>query len=207
MSLTLDQNVLVLNRLWQPVHICTVKRALCLLFQGYAQVVHGEGKNYETLDFDSWVDFSSRNPPAETAVRTISLAIRIPKVILLLFFDRVPQKEIKFTRQNIFERDKYQCQYCGRVLDRRDLNLDHIIPRDRGGKTTWENIVCSCISCNTRKGNRTPHEASMRLLRTPKRPKWRPLLSVSHKRYADESWRQFLDPSLWKVEFGEELSG
>ena len=93
-----------------------------------------------------------------------------PRVIVLLFFDRLPKKEVKFTRHNVFERDKNTCQYCGTIFDRNDLNLDHVVPRDRGGTTTWENVVCSCIPCNTRKGNRLPQEAQMSLIRKPKRP-------------------------------------
>ena len=91
----------------------------------------------------------------------------------------MPKKEVKFTRHNIFERDHNTCQYCGKVFDRKDLNLDHVIPRDRGGPTTWENIVCSCIKCNTQKANRTPQEAGMHLIRKPKRPKWRPFVQVN----------------------------
>jgi 5-methylcytosine-specific restriction endonuclease McrA len=204
MKISLNENVLVLNRLWQAVNICTAQRALCLLFQGHAQVVHTTGKDYMTLDFDGWRDASVSGPNSGSFVNTISFKIRVPKVILLVFFDRMPRKDVKFTRHNIFERDKHQCQYCGEVMDRRDLNLDHVIPRDRGGLTSWENIVCSCIECNTKKGNRTPSEAGMRLLNKPKRPKWRPFLTVSHPRTSDESWRHFLDPSLWTVELGEE---
>ncbi len=94
-------------------------------------------------------------------------------------FDRLPKKEVKFTRHNIFERDRNTCQYCGQVFERKDLNLDHVIPRDRGGPTTWENIVCSCIHCNTQKANRTPQEAALHLVRKPKRPKWRPFVQVN----------------------------
>lgn len=205
MKSALNEHVLVLNRLWQAVNVCTAKRALCLLFQGHAQVVQPEGRNYTTLDFESWRDFSTRHP-GDDFVRTISLRIRIPKVILLVFFDRMPRKEVKFTRHNIFERDKHQCQYCGKTMERRDLNLDHVIPRDRGGLTNWENIVCSCIECNTEKGNRTPREAGLTLLRTPKRPRWRPFLTVSHTRQPDTSWRHFLDPSMWDVELGESVA-
>ena len=93
-------------------------------------------------------------------VHTVSFKIRVPRVIVLMLFDRMPKKEVKFTRANIFERDKNTCQYCGKVFDRRDLNLDHVIPRDKGGTTTWENIVCSCIPCNTKKGNRLPHQVA-----------------------------------------------
>ena len=206
MQSVLNENVLVLNRLWQAVNICTAKRALCLLFQGHAHVVQADGKAYTTLDFDGWRDYSVKCPPAENLIQTISFRIRVPKVILLVFFDRMPRKEVKFTRHNIFERDKHQCQYCGQVLDRRELNLDHVIPHDRGGLTVWENIVCSCIRCNTRKGNRTPREAGLKLMRSPKRPRWRPFLTFSHARQPEETWRHFLDPSLWDVELGESVS-
>lgn len=204
MQSALNENVLVLNRLWQAVNVCTAKRALCLLFQGHAQVVQSAGNDYRTFDFEGWRDWSLDSPD-DAVVQTISLKIRIPKVILLMFFDRIPRKEVKFSRHNVFERDNHQCQYCGRHMERRDLNLDHVLPRDRGGVASWENIVCSCIACNTRKGNRTPREASMKLLRLPRKPKWRPFIAISRSRPPDESWRHFLDPNLWTVELGESV--
>src|SRR5438046_438837 len=97
------------------------------------------------------------------------------------------------------------CQYCGDVFERNDLNLDHVIPRDRGGPTTWENIVCSCISCNTKKANRTPQEAGMRLIRKPKRPKWRPFVQINLGLHYHDSWKHFLDLAYWNVELGENL--
>jgi 5-methylcytosine-specific restriction endonuclease McrA len=105
------------------------------------------------------MDFSLHNPPLSAAegVHTPSRLIRLPRVILLTYFDRLPCKELKLTRSNVYDRDKSTCQYCGKGFPREELNLDHVIPRDRGGKTTWENIVCSCIPCNTRKANRLPH--------------------------------------------------
>jgi 5-methylcytosine-specific restriction endonuclease McrA len=119
-------------------------------------------------------------------------------------FDRLPKKEVKFTRHNIFERDRNTCQYCGHIYDRKDLNLDHVIPRDRGGPTTWENIVCSCIRCNTQKANCTPQEAGMHLVRKPKRPKWRPFVQVNLGVQHD-SWKHFLDLAYWNVELGEDV--
>jgi 5-methylcytosine-specific restriction endonuclease McrA len=194
----------VLNRLWQAVNTCSVRRALTLLFEGHAQVVFNRPDGtFDTLSFEEWRDFSTQDPHPES-VQSISFRIRIPRVILLAFFDRVPSKEVKFTRHNIFERDKNTCQYCGRVCDRRDLNLDHVIPRDRGGPTTWENIVCSCVECNTRKANRTPPEASMQLIRKPKRPRWRPFLHVNLGIPCHDSWKHFLDVAYWNVELGEE---
>lgn len=210
MSLALTQQVLVLNRVWQAVNVCSVRRALTLLFEGHAQVVWGDDDgDFQTFDFGEWRDFSQANPARETeeaqeVVRTVSLKLRVPRVILLMVFDRLPRKEVKFTRHNIFERDKNTCQYCGSKLDRKELNLDHVIPRDRGGPTTWENIVCSCIPCNTRKSNRTPAQAGMHLIRKPKRPKWRPFVQVNLGTPLHDSWKHFLDIAYWNVELGED---
>ena len=205
MSSFLNQHVLVLNRLWQAVNVCTARRALTLLFEGHAEVVFGDDNGaFHTFDFGEWRHFSERQPHAES-VHTISFKVRVPRVILLLVFDRLPKKEVKFTRQNIFERDKNTCQYCGGIFERRDLNLDHVVPRDRGGPTTWENIVCSCIECNTHKANRTPQEASLRLIRKPKRPKWRPFVQVNLGLQAHDSWKHFLDIAYWNVELGADV--
>ena len=115
--------------------------------------------------------------------------------------DRYPRRDVKFTRHNVFERDGEKCQYCGHTFEREALNLDHVIPRHYGGKTTWENIVCSCIKCNSRKANRLPHDAHMRLIRKPVRPKWRPVISLvlGHQRQP-EAWKDFLDVAYWNVE-------
>lgn len=209
MATALNQQVLVLNRLWQAVNICSVRRALSLLFEGHAQVVFGDQDgDFRTYDFRAWRDFSYTQPPPdhELAIRTVTFRMRLPRVILLLAFDRVPRQEVKFTRHNIFERDKNTCQYCGRIFERKDLNLDHVTPRDRGGPTTWENIVCSCIPCNTRKSNRTPAEAGLRLVRKPKRPKWRPFIQVSFGGPMHEDWKHFLDLAYWNVELGSDAA-
>ena len=204
MNAFLNQRVLVLNRLWQAVNVCSVRRAMALLFEGHAQVVLGhQDGSFQTFGFKEWQD-ASQLPPQEPCIRTVSFRIRIPRVILLLFFDRLPRKEVKFTRHNIFERDRNTCQYCGKVCERQSLNLDHVVPRDRGGPTSWENSVCSCVACNTRKANRTPREAGMRLIRRPKRPKWRPVAQVNVGVEYDESWRHFLDVAYWNVELQNE---
>ena len=199
----LDRQVLVLNRLWQAINVCSVRRAFTLLCAGHAQVVHSDNaNNFLTHDFDSWRHFSSEEPEQEM-VHTIAFKVRVPRVIVLLLFDRMPRKEVKFTRHNIFERDKNTCQYCAKRLDRKELNLDHVLPRDKGGLTTWENIVCSCIPCNTRKGNRLPHEVGMKLIKKPERPKWRPFVHITFDSHVHESRRHFIDLAYWNVELGE----
>lgn len=204
MTSHLNQHVLVLNRLWQAVNITTVKRALTLVFQGHAQVVlNRQDGSFQTFDFTQWHTLSAEEPHDES-IHTVSVRIRVPRVILLAMFDRLPKKEVKFTRHNIFERDKNTCQYCGKQFERRDLNLDHVIPRDRGGPTSWENIVCSCIECNTRKGNHTPREAGMSLIRKPKKPRWRPFLQINFNLSHHDSWKHFIDLAYWNVELGED---
>lgn len=203
MTSLLQEQVLVLNRLWQAVNVCSVKRALSLLFEGHAQVVfEQDGGSFQTFDFNGWADFSSQTD-TDDCIHTVSFRIGIPRVILLMMYDRMPKKEVKFTRHNIFERDRNTCQYCGNQFDRKELNLDHVVPRDRGGPTSWENIVCSCIPCNTRKSNKTPFEAGMSLIRKPKRPKWRPFVQINLMFSHHKSWKHFIDIAYWNVELGE----
>ncbi len=202
MEAVLDQPVLVLNRLWQAVNVICAKRAFALLARGHAAVIHHHADDFRVFSFMDWMDFSRVNPPLELleTVHTPRTTIRLPRVILLTFFDKLPTKELKLTRSNVFTRDRDTCQYCGRIFPREELNLDHVIPRDRGGRTTWENIVCSCIKCNSRKANRLPHEAHMRLVCKPVRPKWRPVISLVLNTRQRERWKDFLDLAYWNVE-------
>ena len=203
MSGYLERPVLVLNRLWQAVNVCSAERALTLLFTGHAQVVNEAAGEFQTYSFREWCDFSDAQASEESA-QSIHIRIRIPRVILLLFFDRMPNKEVKFTRQNVFEPDRNTCQYCQQKFDRKDLNIDHVVPRQHGGLTSWTNVVCSCIECNRRKANRTPEQAGMLLRRKPKKPRWRPFLDIQFVKTADHSWCHFLDLAYWNVELGED---
>jgi 5-methylcytosine-specific restriction endonuclease McrA len=194
----LNSKVLVLNRSYLPVHVTSVKRAFALLYQGVAKAVD---EQYHTFDFDSWRDLA-----IETRHERLSLVdgfIRVPRVLLLSAYERVPKRHVRFSRFNIFARDGNTCQYCNRRLPRTELNLDHVIPRSRGGTSTWENIVCSCHHCNRKKGGRTPDEARMALIRKPRRPAWTPvsteMFSLKHYR----EWMPYLsqvDSAYWNTE-------
>ncbi len=202
MEAALTEPVLVLNRLWQAVNVIAAKRAFSLLAAGHASVVYEEDNDFRIFDLMDWVDFSQYNPSGSEMemVYMVRHSIRVPKIILLSLFDKVPKKELKLTRKNVFERDKHRCQYCGKKLPSEELNLDHVIPRHYGGKTTWENIVCSCVKCNSRKANRLPHEASMRLTRKPSKPKWRPVISLAARGKKHSEWKHFIDVAYWNVE-------
>ncbi|MGB0370379.1 MAG: HNH endonuclease [Opitutales bacterium] len=195
MDITDGQPVLVLNRVWQAVNIVGVKRAFSLLLQGHAQAIHSDTGRFDIMGGEEWVAFSIENPPRPGApvVRTVKYALRVPTVLILREYDKLPAQEVKFHRRAVFERDKHHCQYCGKHFHESELNLDHVIPRDHGGKTTWENIVTSCIRCNSRKANRLPHEASMHLVRKPERPRWRPFVSTIPERQISEAWKPFLN--------------
>ncbi len=201
----IDGNVLVLNQFWQAVNVCSVKRAICLLYQNHARVVREDGGRFGTFSFDDWKDFSARSAaPDEECVHAVTFKIRIPRVILLVFYDKMPNKEVKFTRKNIYERDGNRCQYCGRRSEPTQLNLDHVVPLDRGGRTTWENVVCSCIPCNIRKGNKSPRQAGMSLRKKPRKPRWQNFILIKFRSGMDKSWRHFIDLAYWNVELSEE---
>ena len=195
MGTGLKYRVLVLNRLWQPVNIVGVERAFSLLLQDHAQVIYTGDESFRMMDSSTWLQLSEEQAPddREDYIQTVKLRIRVPKVLLLRSYDQLPAQEVKFTRENLFDRDDYRCQYCGNNYEAAKLNMDHVIPRDRGGRTSWENIVTSCIKCNSRKANRLPHQADMHLIRKPERPKWRPFVSSLIGQSYDSDWDHFIN--------------
>ncbi|MBT9133199.1 MAG: hypothetical protein DDT33_01735 [Firmicutes bacterium] len=187
----LNGRVLVLNRLWQAVNVCSMKRAISLLYQNNAHVVTNEDETFNTFNFESWKELPSDGSDGEV-VRGVSFTMKLPTIILLLFYDQLPMKEIKFSRKNIFERDGNRCQYCGKRFESKELNIDHVIPKAAVGLTIWENVVCCCSACNHRKSNRRLEETGMQLARKPKKPRWHPLITISHQRPQHPSWNHFL---------------
>lgn len=200
----LSASVLVLNRFYMAVHVVSVRRAFALLCRELAEVVHIEQGQYANYNFESWREISelkaSFKEPHDDWIKAVNFEIQVPRVIRLLFYDRLPKQTIRFNRRNIFARDANRCQYCGRRFPTSELSLDHVVPRSRGGETSWENIVCSCVKCNVKKGGRTPQEANMQLVRPPVRPKRSPLLSVKLGNPKYESWKTFLDNAYWSVD-------
>jgi 5-methylcytosine-specific restriction endonuclease McrA len=167
----LQKPVLVLNASFEPINICAARRALILILKGVAQPE----------------EFSS------TLLHSARLSLKLPSVIRLLEYRRIPHQTRALSRKNILMRDRYTCQYCLRTLPSGELTLDHVLPRSRHGETTWENLVACCHPCNNRKGSRTPEEAGMKLFRPP-RP-----FSLHTSRHlmrllgrSDEKWRKYL---------------
>jgi 5-methylcytosine-specific restriction endonuclease McrA len=200
----LDAKVLVLNRAYAAVRVISARRAFVLLARACAEVIDTADGAYTNYDLTTWTELSELRrefePDAHDWVRTVRIDIAVPRIIRLIGYDKLPAQGVKLNRRNLFARDRNRCQYCGDLFPTSELSIDHVRPRSQGGPDTWENLVCACVKCNSRKGGRTPDQARMRLIAAPKRPKRNPLISVrlGHDKY--HSWKAFLDEAYWSVE-------
>ena len=173
------EQVLLLNITYEPLKIINWKKAITLLMLGKVEVLEEYGRD----------------------IHSVSFTLKLPSVVRLLMLVKRPINQVRFSRQNIYARDKYKCQYCGQKLPVEDLSYDHVVPKSRGGKTLWNNIVTSCMVCNRKKGGRTPREANMRLIRKPSKPKWLPALRITIGfKEVPTSWQDYL---YWNVELIE----
>ncbi len=163
----LESRVLVLNQNYEPLSVCSARRALILLFREKAEMVE---HNHEM-------------------VRSPSVSVPLPSIVRISRYVHIPRKRVLISRKNVIKRDNHRCQYCGTTSA--PMTVDHILPRVRGGADNWENLVCACMECNTKKGNKTPQEAHMKLLREPKRPGY--LFFIQHLAGSvDDRWKQYL---------------
>lgn len=194
----LDASVLVLNRMYMPVHVVPARRAFCLLCKEVAEIVSIEDGAYMAYDFETWLevcefrDSAGDRGPNDDWIRSVNFVVQVPRIVRLLQYDRVPTNTVKFSRRNVFLRDEYRCQYCGRRHSSSSLSLDHVHPRSQGGETSWINIVTACLKCNVRKGGRTPRQANMKLLSQPVRPNRNPALSYQLRSEKYECWKSFV---------------
>ncbi len=160
--------VLVLNQNYEPLTICRARRAVVLLYHGKAEML------------ENGVGF----------IHSISDTFPLPSVIRIDYLIKRPHRERKLTRFEIFNRDRYTCQYCGR--ETKHLTLDHVLPRYRGGQHTWENVVSACVPCNRRKAGRTPREARMKLIHPPAYPRGNAFFIPYHYRQTKNEWQKYL---------------
>ena len=163
-------SVLVLNATYEPLNVVSVQRAIVLLLKDKAEVVEA----------------------AESRIRSTNVSIPVPLVIRLVYYVRVPHKmNVPLTRRTVMLRDNYTCQYCGLQMPKSELTIDHVIPKVRGGATTWENVVCACKPCNLRKGSKLLDQAGMHLRSIPCRPKYLALVWLSSMR-GHEVWHKYI---------------
>lgn len=159
--------VLVLNQNYEPLNICHVRRALILIFRGKAEVMEN-GRGY---------------------LHSMAETYDVPSVIRLMNYIRRPNRLRRMTKIEVFNRDRFMCQYCG--IRARELTIDHVMPRKRGGKHTWENVVSACVPCNRKKAGHTPREANMPLLNEPKAPGSRGFYIPYNYLAVNDVWRKY----------------
>lgn len=195
------RHVLVLNKNWAPVETVTLQRAITMLFTTYA---NGEPKakivEYPSYETYTWNDWSKLKPIAtDDVIKTANVWFRVPEVILLTRYGKVPQPEARYSRRNLYKRDNYQCQYCLSKPGPEELTIDHVLPKSKGGQTTWENTVLACIKCNSKKADRSLKDSKMKLHTIPVKPKGHMAIKCNALKPID-SWKAFISEAYWSVE-------
>lgn len=211
-----QRKVLVLNKGWNPIAVVSLERAMCLVMG----TVHEKGRVVlgpdgrpmpkaqiidATQDFRqfTWEDWSSLiAAEGESVVRSAKNSYRIPEIILLSRYNKLPQQRVHFSRRTIYRRDGNQCQYCGCKPGTSELTIDHIKPRAQGGLTTWENCCLACTKCNRRKADRTPEQAGMKLARKPFKPKF----TLYKGDFKCQSWVDLLGVAYWNTELESDMT-
>jgi 5-methylcytosine-specific restriction endonuclease McrA len=197
----LDRPALVLNRHWVAIQTTTVKEAIGLVAKGSARII--EPETFATHDLVTWDDVSRAKARfGDAVIRSARLAIAPPEVILLTAYEGLGERSVVFSRRNLFKRDRFTCQYCGAQPGPEELTIDHVVPRSRGGVSSWENCALACVACNKRKADRAPAEAGLAPRRAPRKPSWHSLARIE-PRIRRESWDQFLSRAYWEVELEE----
>lgn len=209
----LDHPTLVLNRGWLPIDAVTAREALIHTIGEKAQIICPD--TWNLYGIEDWMELDV--PEGELGIQTVRSKIRIPEVIIN-DYDRIPKRVVVFSRRNLWRRDGWCCQYCGKRPKADEITVDHVVPKSRGGITSFENCVLACIDCNKMKDDRTPEEAGMTLrkarqqrdgsvrtvqYRRPKRPVWSPIFAVRRQRLPT-SWGKFIknmiDDLYWNTE-------
>lgn len=193
MSILHHRKCLVLNKNWRPIGTIPLADAICKVFSFYDDGTP-KAKILEPFTFNSytWDDWSKLKPASdEDKIVSTNSYFKVPEIILLSKYEKMPTPKLYFSRKTLYKRDKMQCQYCSVLLSNDDLTIDHVVPRAQGGGTTWENCVACCLTCNRKKADRTPKQANMALLAEPKKPSY--VLFNFDVVQPKESWCDFLE--------------
>ena len=184
---TLQKPVLVLNKLWMPIRVVQSIRAFTLLFAGKASVVDVE--DFSIFTWDEWQKTPTQE--GDAVIHTSNSNVKLPEVIVLSNYDKIPKKGMKLTKRNIFLRDNFTCQYTGKTVSTKTADIDHVIPKSRGGKTSWDNLVVCSKPVNRKKADRTPDEAGLKLLKRPTKPEPQ-VIYIDPKMDMPPSWKKFI---------------
>ena len=184
-------NVLILNKHWIPINTTTAKHSFALMYSENAKGIMIEEDKVVPLEWNEWISLNLNE--TDRKIKTVRGFVKIPTVIVLNHYDKIPRQIIKFTQKSLWERDNFTCQYTGKKVTRTNGNIDHIIPRSQGGKTSWENCVIAHKEINAIKADRTPEQAGLRLLKKPSAPRIMPVSFYIRNKENIEDWELFLN--------------
>jgi 5-methylcytosine-specific restriction endonuclease McrA len=190
MKTILKKHVLILNKNWIPINTTTAKNSFSLMYADNAKGLLIEDDRFLSLEWNEWIKLDIKDK--DDFVRTVNGHIKIPNVIVLNYNDKIPKQVIKFTQKNLWERDNYSCQYTGKKLNKTNGNIDHIVPKSQGGKTSWENCVLAHKEINALKADRTPEQAGLKLIKKPKAPRVMPVSFYIRNNENIKEWDMFL---------------
>lgn len=186
-----SKSVLILNKNWIAINTTTPKHSFGLLYNENAKSLDFSNGGMNLLNWYEWISLSINEN--EDSIKTIRGCIKIPTIIVLNHFDKIPRQLAKFTQNNIWERDNFTCQYTGKKLTKKSGNIDHVIPRARGGKSTWDNCVLAHKDVNSKKANKTPEEIGLKLLKKPSEPRVMPVSFYIKNEYNIKEWDFFIN--------------
>lgn len=192
----MDRSTLKLNSSWQFIGFTTIQDGITKIWNGNATAICPD-----TFQEYTWSDWSKLEAKADLYIPTHQGRIRFPEVIKCNHYGRVPRVSVPFSRRNIHKRDNYTCQYCGKMPGSKELSIDHIVPSSKGGKSTWENCVLACTSCNKRKSDLSLRASGLHLLSIPSKPNWSPTYAIPNLRL--DSWSKFVSAAYWNVPLEE----
>ena len=186
----IHKRVLVLNKSWMAINTSTVRHAASLMFAGQAKGVLISDNKIQALNWDEWININITEE--EEGIKTVTQKIKLPSIVVMTFCDKIPKQIIKFTQNNLWERDNFTCQYTGKTVTKQTGNIDHIIPKSLGGKTCWENCVIASKDINAQKSDKTPEQAGLKLIKKPARPRIMPVSFFIKNKENNLDWNWFL---------------
>jgi len=185
----LSKPVLILNKSWVAIRVRSVRRVLSLIFREKAVIVDANLDHYPTYAWEEWEKVPVNG--GDIFIRTTSGKIKVPEIVVLSHYNKIPHYDVKLTKKNVFIRDSYRCQYTGETLDKKDADIDHVVPTSRGGKTEWSNLVVSSKKINRMKADKALHEVGLQLKKIPKKPSSQDLI-IDPRKPHPKSWEKFI---------------
>ena len=185
--MNIKKPILILNKSWTPIRVKTVETSIKLVWRKRAVFV--DAKDYSVYNWEEWILLPIEEN--ELYIQTPKIRVKLPEVIVLTEYNKIPSYDVRLTRRNIFVRDNFTCQYTNKKVNYNNADIDHIIPKSKGGRDKWDNLVVASKEINRKKGNKTNEETGLKLIKKPKKPDYKSLI-IDPRINIPESWKKFI---------------